>query len=132
MAVLTALPTYQERGYPFEAFVYSVTARKVADVQRAILRRGVSVAEVPDGPDEQLGPEALAVVRDDMSHAMSLIDQLPTTQREVLLLRVVMGLSTEETAASLQSSVGAVRVAQHRALASLRRQVTSRERGVAG
>lgn len=28
MAVVTALPTYQERGLPFEAFVYTITSRK--------------------------------------------------------------------------------------------------------
>src|SRR5690606_18664106 len=33
MAVLTALPSYDDRGVPFEAFVYRIAAHKVADAQ---------------------------------------------------------------------------------------------------
>lgn len=131
MAVLTALPTYQERGYPFEAFVYSVTARKVADVQRGILRSAAASGEIPDRADQAPGPETLAVVRDDASRAMTMIEALPPTQREVLLLRVVMGLSTDETAASLQTTPGAVRVAQHRALVALRQRLAGEAKEVA-
>ena len=39
---------------------------------------------------------------------------------KLLLLRVVAGLSAEETGAALGMTPGAVRVAQHRALARLR------------
>ena len=46
--------------------------------------------------------------------------QLPNRQREILLLRVVAGLSAEETAEMVGSTPGAVRVAQHRALVGLR------------
>ena len=46
--------------------------------------------------------------------------QLPDRQREILLLRVVAGLSAEETAEMVGSTPGAVRVAQHRALVGLR------------
>ena len=49
-----------------------------------------------------------------------LLDRLPATQRELLILRVAVGLSAEETGNALGMSSGAVRVAQHRALARLR------------
>lgn len=45
---------------------------------------------------------------------------LPDKQREILVLRVVVGLSAEETAEAVGSTPGAVRVAQHRALNRLR------------
>jgi len=48
------------------------------------------------------------------------MQQLPVQQREILTLRVAVGLSTEETAAALGMSPGAIRVAQHRALTKLR------------
>ena len=44
----------------------------------------------------------------------------PQHQRELLVLRVLTGLSAEETGAALGMSAGAVRVAQHRALLRLR------------
>jgi RNA polymerase sigma-70 factor (ECF subfamily) len=49
-----------------------------------------------------------------------LLDRLPEKQREIVVLRVVVGLSAEETAEAVGSTPGAVRVAQHRALVRLR------------
>ena len=50
----------------------------------------------------------------------TLLAHLPAAQRRLLLLRVVAGLSAEDTGYVLDMSPGAVRVAQHRALARLR------------
>jgi len=55
-----------------------------------------------------------------VEQARRLLARLPENQRELLLLRVVSGLSAEETGNVLGMSPGAVRVAQHRALARLR------------
>ena len=52
--------------------------------------------------------------------AHSLLERLPETLRELLLLRVAVGLSAEETGRALGMTPGAVRVAQHRALHRLR------------
>jgi RNA polymerase sigma-70 factor (ECF subfamily) len=49
-----------------------------------------------------------------------LLAHLPDGQRRLLLLRVVGGLSAEDTGYVLDMSPGAVRVAQHRALLRLR------------
>jgi RNA polymerase sigma-70 factor (ECF subfamily) len=48
-------------------------------------------------------------------------DRLEDADRDVLELRVVAGLSSEETAEILKTSPGAVRMAQSRALDRLRR-----------
>ena len=60
MAVHTGLRTYDDRGLPFEAFVYAIAARKVADAQRQLIRGPEAVAEVPDGVELAAGPEQLA------------------------------------------------------------------------
>lgn len=120
MAVHTALPGYDERGAPFEAFVYAIASRKVADTQRTLIRGPRSVAEVPDGPDAGPGPEGQAVVRDEADRALALIRTLPPRQQEILTLRVAVGLTPEETGAALGMSAGSVRVTQHRALRRLR------------
>jgi RNA polymerase sigma-70 factor (ECF subfamily) len=62
-------------------------------------------------------------MRDDAAIAMALMQQLPAQQREILTLRVAVGMSTDETAAALGMSAGAVRVAQHRALNKLRAMI---------
>lgn len=52
--------------------------------------------------------------------ARALLAHLPAAQRRLLLLRVVGGLSAEDTGYVLDMSPGAVRVVQHRALVRLR------------
>lgn len=121
LAVITALHTYRDQGRPFLAFVYGITAHKVADAHRAVARnRAEPVAEVPDGPDAEAGPEQRAMRMEMSSRMAELLQVLPVKQRDILVLRVVVGLSAEETAEAVGSTPGAVRVAQHRALARLR------------
>lgn len=120
IAVLTALPRYRDHGVPFEAFVYGIASRKVADVQRAAMRRPQPTDEVPDDVDPRPGPEELALIASDADRARALLGQLPDLQREILTLRVAAGWSAEETGRALGMTPGAVRVAQHRALGRLR------------
>jgi RNA polymerase sigma-70 factor (ECF subfamily) len=120
IAVLSALPRYRDEGKPFEAFVYRIAANKVADSQRSAYRRPQPQAELPEVIDVSDGPEALAVRASDAAQARALLDVLPDTLRELMVLRVAVGLSAEETGRALGMSAGAVRVAQHRALQKLR------------
>lgn len=121
LAVLTALSSYRDQGRPFLAFVYGIAAHKVADAHRAAARnRAEPVAEVPDEPEPDAGPEQRAMRGEMTSQMAELLKVLPAKQREILVLRVVVGLSAEETAEAVGSTPGAVRVAQHRALARLR------------
>jgi RNA polymerase sigma-70 factor (ECF subfamily) len=120
LAVLSALPRYRDQGRPFEAFVFGIAAHKVADAQRAYGRAAVPTGDLPETADTGPGPEDHAVRRSEVATARRLLDLLPEHQRELLLLRVAVGLSAEETGAALGMTPGAVRVAQHRALARLR------------
>lgn len=124
LAVLCALPRYRDTGKPFEAFVVAIAAHKVADLQRAAMRHPGSTAvpsdEMPEQPDDSLGPEERALLSSDAAWAKKLLANLPEHQRELVLLRVAVGLTAEETGQVLGMSPGAVRVAQHRALSRLR------------
>ncbi|MDP9443368.1 MAG: RNA polymerase sigma factor ShbA [Actinomycetota bacterium] len=120
IAVLSALPRYRHRGRPFEAFVHGIAARKVADAQRAIVRAASPTEEVPDEPDQAPTPEQHALAAADLAEVTTLLDELPSRLREVIVLRVAAGMSAEETGHSLGMTAGAVRVAQHRALSRLR------------
>jgi RNA polymerase sigma-70 factor (ECF subfamily) len=62
---------------------------------------------------------------EDTRAAVALIAGLPRPQAEVVLLRVIAGLSAEEVAAITSRSPSAVRVMQHRALRRLRRDLQS-------
>jgi RNA polymerase sigma-70 factor (ECF subfamily) len=104
LALLTALPRY-----------------------RAAVRRPAEVADlVPDRAETAAGPEHRALLADELRGPGPAPARLTPTAREVLLLRVVVGLSAEETARAVGSTPGAVRAMQHRALASLRAAIGAR------
>jgi RNA polymerase sigma-70 factor (ECF subfamily) len=122
MAVVSALPNYQLKGLSFRAFVYGIAAHKVTDAFRAIGRnRAEPVAELPDGPITADGPEHRLLAAEMSARLGRLLGHLTPRQREVLVLRLAVGLSAEETAQAVRSTPGAVRVTQHRALGRLRK-----------
>ncbi|HEV7825849.1 MAG TPA: sigma-70 family RNA polymerase sigma factor [Mycobacteriales bacterium] len=126
LAVLSALPRYRDLGRPFSAFVFGIAAHKVTDAHRGAgrdLSRPVEV--LPDVVDPELGPESHAMAAETSRQVHDLLDTLPPAHREVLVLRVAVGLSAEETGQSLGMTPGAVRVTQHRALARLRDMIGS-------
>jgi len=131
LAVLTALPSYRDQGRPFLAFVYGIAAHKVADAHRSAARnRAEPVPEIPDAPALADGPEQRAMQGELAERMTRLLGTLPDKQREILVLRVVVGLSAEETAEAVGSTPGAVRVAQHRALHKLRETLETGSRPV--
>jgi RNA polymerase sigma-70 factor (ECF subfamily) len=120
IAVLSALPRYRKEGRPFASFVYGIASHKVADAMRSALRAAVPTEDLPDGPDDGPGPEETVVRHHEAQRARALLSRLPDIQRELLILRVITGLTAEETGHVLGMTPGAVRVAQHRALTRLR------------
>ncbi|HVB46661.1 MAG TPA: RNA polymerase sigma factor ShbA [Streptosporangiaceae bacterium] len=120
IAVLSALPRYRDIGRPFASFVFGIASHKVADAQRSAARLAIPAEQLPDYPDDQPGPEELAVANLEARQAREMLSRLSAHDRRLVVLRLVSGLSAEETGAALGMTPGAVRVAQHRALARLR------------
>ncbi|ORB48498.1 sigma-70 family RNA polymerase sigma factor [Mycolicibacterium rhodesiae] len=132
LAAIQALPRYQDQGRPFLAFVYGIAAHKVADAHRAAARnRSDPTDVVPERLSLDAGPEQMAMQSDSAARMTKLLEILPEKQREILMLRIVVGLSAEETADAVGSTPGAVRVAQHRALAKLKTEITAAGNGYA-
>ncbi|MFN8073329.1 MAG: sigma-70 family RNA polymerase sigma factor [Mycobacterium sp.] len=124
LAAIQALPRYQDQGRPFLAFVYGIASHKVADAHRAAARNRSEPTEVvPERYSLEAGPEQMALQSDSAARMNRLLSVLPEKQREILTLRIVVGLSAEETAEAVGSTPGAVRVAQHRALARLKSEI---------
>jgi RNA polymerase sigma-70 factor (ECF subfamily) len=122
LAVLAALPRYTDQGRPFAAFVYTIASKKVADAQRAAIRRRrvMLTDDLPDWPDPVAGPEEQAVSADLGRRLSRLLAHLSDTHREIIVLRVAVGLGAEEVGEVLGMTAAAVRVAQCRALNRLR------------
>src|SRR6202045_2755164 len=82
LAAITAMPRYRDQGRPFLAFVYGIAAHKVADAHRAAARnRAEPVAEVPDEPELEAGPEQRAMRDETTARMAELLQVLPAKQR---------------------------------------------------
>jgi RNA polymerase sigma-70 factor, ECF subfamily len=117
-AVLRNLGSYRT-GTDFEAWLFTIAHRRVADHFRRRARR----REV--GLDEAVqpalgGPEEAVLAAERRAEVAGAFRRLRADQQEVLALRVLGGLSAAQAGEVLGKSEGAVRVAQHRALRSLR------------
>jgi RNA polymerase sigma-70 factor, ECF subfamily len=124
VAIMRVLPSYRRQGTaPFTAFVYAITAHKVADAQRSFHRSPVPVDEVPDQTEPSPTPEERVIAAVDRRIATQLLDRLPGRMREVLVLRA-LGMSAEVIGQHLDMTANAVRVTQHRASGKLRRLIT--------
>lgn len=122
IAVLNALSTYRPQGRSFPAFIQVITKHKIADAHRAARRDRCSpMADPPDAPIQADGPERRALSAERAEYLDRLLATLSKRHRQVVALRLVVGLSAEETARIVGSTAGAVRLTQHRALTRLRK-----------
>lgn len=123
VALFRALPNYRDQGRPFLAFVYGIAGHKVADARRVAARgAAIPVPSVPDTESTDATPEQVALHRERTTKLTELMRRtLSPRQHEILLLRVVSGMSAEEVAEAMGTTPGAIRVAQHRALVRLRK-----------
>lgn len=125
LAVLQRLPGYRLTGAPFLAWVYQIAAHKVIDSHRAGARVEpmAAVPEYTPAMGMPITPEAAALHREDRAVAMEAMEALTPRQREVLTLRTMWGMPYADIAVALGMTAMAARVAQHRGLAALRRQL---------
>ncbi len=105
----------------FEAWIFGIARHVCADEHRGARRAKDLAAKSPAFfADDPLPGDALEQLEDEVK-VRRLFARLTDAERELLELRVVAGLSAEDAALVLGSTPGAVRTAQSRALAHLRR-----------
>jgi RNA polymerase sigma factor (sigma-70 family) len=121
------IDTFEGEAEQFRSWLFTIAHNAAIDNARARRRRPAAtplehVAEpattpdpVADAADAQFGNERVE----------ALLALLSPDQRDVLLLRVVADLSVAETAAIVGKGEEAVKALQRRALAALRRQISS-------
>jgi RNA polymerase sigma-70 factor (ECF subfamily) len=116
--LLTALKRYEPRVVPFSAWILRVAHNAAIDHVRT--RRPVPLEEVhpPDAAadDGARGRERFADLR-------LALDALPAEQRDVIVLRFLVGLSPREIAERMGRSEDAVHGLQHRGRRRLRSEM---------
>ncbi len=111
----------------FRAWVFTVARSRLVDAWRSAGRRpSVPMADPTEG---RVPLHVVDAADEDLMRRIS-VDEVLTTltadQRMVLVLRVVQQFSLQETARIVGKNEGAVKLLQHRALASLRRTFADR------
>lgn len=110
----------------FRAWLFSIARSKLIDHVRRSSRRPAS----PTDPHVMEDTSPTAASEDSLTAREAieeLVAGLSDEQADIVLLRVVGGLSVEEVAAIVGKRPGAVRVAQHRALRRVARQLQDQE-----
>jgi RNA polymerase sigma-70 factor, ECF subfamily len=119
---LEALPRFAARGVPFGGWLFRLARNAVIDHVRT--RRAHSDLDgATNRATEDVGPEAAAVIRDDLTAVARALEDLTEDQREVIALRFFAGLSAREAAEAMGRQEGTIRGLQFRAIAALRRSL---------
>lgn len=114
LRVHKARHTYRP-GEPLLPWLYAIARHTKVDAfrRRHYERREETFATVPE-------PVAPAATRDDLPEIDALLQKLPESQREVISMLKISGLTLEEVARLTSSSVGSVKQKAHRAYDKLR------------
>lgn len=120
------LDRYQPSGRPFIAWLYTIAHNTVIDHYRTrretvALENTVSLASDAPSPHEQV---ELHFEADNLRAALQTLTQ---EQQQVVVLKFIAGMTTDEIAGQLCKSPGAVRALQMRALQALAKQMEKSE-----
>lgn len=122
ITVARGLATFRGSEDDFRRWVFATARRRLLDLARSQKRRPQSVSTAfATGEAELTSPdaetEALAAL--GTREVLELVAALSPKEAEVILLRVIGGLSAQDVAAITGRSTASVRVLQHRALGRL-------------
>jgi RNA polymerase sigma-70 factor, ECF subfamily len=121
LAIAQGIAQFSGGEAPFRAWVFSIARRRLADYRRTAARRA-TVPVSAEQLDRAVGHGPEAIVLEDISAAAAaafVAATLSADQAEIVLLRVLGGLSVEQVAGLVGKRPGTVRVLQHRALRRL-------------
>ncbi|MEY2430810.1 MAG: polymerase sigma-70 factor, subfamily [Acidimicrobiaceae bacterium] len=115
LSVASSLASFEGDEGQFRSWLFTIARRRTIDHWRMTRRRPREVKEELHEVADAERPDNLAI----QAAIADLTASLTPNQAEVVLLRVVAGLSVEQVAVIVGKSPGAVRVIQHRSLRRL-------------
>ena len=123
-----ALPGFEGDADGFRRLLFTIARRRAIDHHRKRDRRRTEPADVEAlvGAGDQTTPDVVVLDEIDAEGALARIRAvLPPDQAEIVILRVIVGLSVGEVAEVTGRRPGTVSVIQHRALRRLARHFTA-------
>ena len=107
----------------FRSWIYAIVRNRLIDAHRAEQRRpGLADGDAVDA-GSSASAEDIALAGLGLGRASELLATLTDAQRDVIVCRIVNGLTLEETADAVRRPVTAVKRLQARALAQLRQKI---------
>ena len=109
----------------FRSWVFKIAHNLLIDEHRKRIRRPNVASDISAERHDATGGdvEAEAMKRLNTEDVAALLEQLTPSQRDVMHLRLIAGLTLAETADVLGRPLGAVKSLQHRAVDALRRKI---------
>lgn len=118
LKLMSVLPKYKRRQVPFSAWLMCVARNAARDAERK--RRPLQVEEAPDpGWEPDYDFHTGRSLRDAL-------DALPDTQRRVVVLRHIIGLSAGEVAQRLDKTPGSIHALDQRGRRALKDDLVER------
>jgi RNA polymerase sigma-70 factor, ECF subfamily len=120
------LDRYQPSGRPFIAWLYTIAHNTVIDHYRTrkdtvAIENTVSLASDAPSPHEEVE------LHFEAENLRAALRTLTPEQQQVVVLKFISGLTTDEIASQLHKSAGAIRALQMRALQALSKQMQKDE-----
>ena len=121
--MLESITRFRWRSAPFSAWLFRIAHNLAMDHFRAS-RRWQPEENVPEPePPEDSAAEEEALESIGRQSMLEMIEKLSHEQQQVLTLKFVFNFSNADAATILDKTEGAIKSLQHRALASLQRQL---------
>jgi RNA polymerase sigma-70 factor (ECF subfamily) len=130
--VAAGLERFQGDETAFRRWLFTIASRRLIDLRRADarMRAFLTLLERSFDPRDNADPEAGVLAGSETEAALARIGRLSPDQAQVVLLRVVAGLTVEDVAAIVGKKPGTVRVLQHRALKRLAEELAREQEAV--
>jgi RNA polymerase sigma-70 factor (ECF subfamily) len=123
LKMLESIGRFRWQSAPFSAWLFRIAHNLAMDHFRA-RRRWQPEEDVPEAPgSEEPSAELEAMQSIGRESMLELIEKLSHEQQQVLTLQFVFHFPTADVAPILDKTEGAIKSLQHRALASLQKQI---------
>jgi RNA polymerase sigma-70 factor, ECF subfamily len=123
LKMLESIGRFRWQSAPFSAWLFRIAHNLAMDHFRA-RRRWQPEADVPEPVgEEEPSAELEAMQSIGRQSMLELIDKLSPEQQQVLTLKFVFNFPNADVAKILDKTEGAIKSLQHRALASLQKQI---------
>jgi RNA polymerase sigma-70 factor (ECF subfamily) len=121
LRMVSNLPQYKITGAPFTAWLFRIAHNYIITYrQKDYAQQLVPISQAHKNGRAKDNPAVIVEQQLELEWIWRSLQQLDESQREVIILRFLSGLSLKEAAHVLDKTVGAVKTLQHRGILKLR------------